>query len=57
MGQNNLTFFYLIFISFEMETNDLEASFLWFHDEARSFNKKEMVRLTYQFRLGEFLVR
>lgn len=25
-----------------METNDLKVFFLWFHDEARSFNKKEM---------------
>lgn len=38
-----------------METNDLKAFFLWFHDEARSFNKREMLSCAYQVKLGESL--
>lgn len=38
-----------------METNDLKAFFLRYDDEARSFNKKEMLFSAYQVRFGEFL--
>lgn len=37
-----------------METNNLEALFLQFHDEGMSFNRREMVFTAYQFMLVSF---